>query len=420
MKKLKNKIKEHPVYIKAGVIALVSVLCTACLYISDNQRSVRTNKDGQPVLKRGEYGEDTVQEMKVLIGEDKEEENINISVTGREYTSTEMNQVFARAGEKLETYILGENESLDEVRYDLDLITEFPDSGISVSWELDRYDVMDIQGNLREEMLTAEGTTVRLTAILSYGEDQEIREFYARIFPPVKSREDRIMVELDQAISQSDEKTKSQEYLVLPDSIDGQEIQWRYGTETRAAALLVLGIGAACMMVVSESQRKKEAEKKSIRQMKLDYPRIINRFNLYIRAGMTIRRAWFCIAQDYENKKKTGEEKGKRKAYEEMVSAMYRMQSGAAEGECYENYGTRCGISAYRKFGMMLSQNLRKGTKGLTEFLGREAEDAFEERKNLAKKIGEEAGTKLMIPLFLMLIIVFAMVIVPSFFSIQM
>ena len=86
----------------------------------------------------------------------------------------------------------------------------------------------------------------------------------------------------------------------------------------------------------------------------------------------------------------------------------------------YENYGTRCGISVYKKFGMMLSQNLRKGTKGLTELLGREAEDAFEERKNLAKKIGEEAGTKLMIPMFLMLIIVFAMVIVPAFFSIQM
>ncbi len=67
---------------------------------------------------------------------------------------------------------------------------------------------------------------------------------------------------------------------------------------------------------------------------------------------------------------------------------------------------------------MMLSQNIRKGTKGLTDFLGRESEDAFEERKNLAKKIGEEAGTKLMIPMFLMLIIVFAIVIVPSFFSI--
>ena len=36
-----------------------------------------------------------------------------------------------------------------------------------------------------------------------------------------------------------------------------------------------------------------------------------------------------------------------------------------------------------------------------------------------AQVAGEEAGTKLMIPLFLMLIIVFAIVIVPAFFSIR-
>lgn len=103
----------------------------------------------------------------------------------------------------------------------------------------------------------------------------------------------------------------------------------------------------------------------------------------------------------------------------EMVNVMYKISGGASEGECYEEYGIRCNLSEYRKFGMMLSQNLRKGTRGLTELLEREAEDAFEQRKNLAKKAGEEAGTKLMIPLFLMLIIVFAIVIVPAFFSIR-
>ena len=51
MKRLKNKIKEHPVYLKAGIIALASILSSVCLYISDNQVCVRTNKDGQPVLK---------------------------------------------------------------------------------------------------------------------------------------------------------------------------------------------------------------------------------------------------------------------------------------------------------------------------------------------------------------------------------
>lgn len=69
------------------------------------------------------------------------------------------------------------------------------------------------------------------------------------------------------------------------------------------------------------------------------------------------------------------------KAYEEMVNVMYKISGGASEGECYEEYGIRCNLSEYRKFGMMLSQNLRKGTRGLTELLEREAEDAFEQRK---------------------------------------
>ena len=78
-----------------------------------------------------------------------------------------------------------------------------------------------------------------------------------------------------------------------------------------------------------------------------------------------------------------------------------------------------CESPVYRKFGMLLSQNLRKGTKGLTNLLQREAQEAFEERKNMAKKLGEEAGTKLMIPLFLMLAVVFVIVTVPAFLTIQ-
>ena len=66
--------------------------------------------------------------MKVRIG-DKEEE-MNISVSGRKYNEEELKEAFEDTGEKLETLILGENESLDEVRYDLDLITEFPMRGL--------------------------------------------------------------------------------------------------------------------------------------------------------------------------------------------------------------------------------------------------------------------------------------------------
>ena len=68
----------------------------------------------------------------------------------------------------------------------------------------------------------------------------------------------------------------------------------------------------------------------------------------------------------------------------------------------------------------MLTQNLRKGSKGLSELLRAEADQAFEERKATAKKRGEEAGTKLLLPMFMMLSMVLLIVIVPAFLSIQM
>ncbi len=415
-RRIKEKLKENPVYTKAGIAAAAAVLLSVCLYISDNTVSVMTNDNGEKILKREEGENDTVHEMRVQIGEKEKETEIEIPVAGRKYDSSEIQEVFADAGEELEKLILGQNKSLDEVRSDLDLISEIPGKGIQVSWELDRYDVMDIQGNLQEAAIADAGSQVKLTAVLSYGEERAVYEFYANVLPPVLSEEEQLLKQLQEEVNQSDEKTKTKDYLILPESVDGKKVQWKYGTNTRAFAILILGLGGSCLLIVSESQRKKEYEKKTVRQMKTDYPQIINKFNLYIRAGMTIRRAWFCIAQEYE-KKHQG--KDKRKAYEEMICTMHQIRGGMAEGEAYENYGVRCGISVYRKFGTMLSQNLRKGSKGLTELLGREAEEAFEERKNLAKKLGEEAGTKLVIPLFLMLIIVFAIVIVPALFSIR-
>ena len=66
-----------------------------------------------------------------------------------------------------------------------------------------------------------------------------------------------------------------------------------------------------------------------------------------------------------------------------------------------------------------LSQNLRKGTKGLSELLKLESIQAFEERKARAKRLGEEAGTKLLLPMFLMLAVVLIIVIVPAFLTMQ-
>ena len=102
-----------------------------------------------------------------------------------------------------------------------------------------------------------------------------------------------------------------------------------------------------------------------------------------------------------------------------MKVTLNEMQSGVTEAESYERFGRRCKVQEYVKFGALLSQNLRKGTKGLVQLLRIDALQAFEERKTRARRLGEEAGTKLLLPMFLMLSVVLVIVVVPAFLSMQ-
>lgn len=60
-----------------------------------------------------------------------------------------------------------------------------------------------------------------------------------------------------------------------------------------------------------------------------------------------------------------------------------------------------------------------KGTRGITVLLEQEAQNAFEERKHAAKRYGEEAGTKLLFPMMLMLGIVMVILLVPAVLAFQ-
>ena len=107
----------------------------------------------------------------------------------------------------------------------------------------------------------------------------------------------------------------------------------------------------------------------------------------------------------------------KNYAYEEMRIACQEMKSGIAETAAYERFGRRCGIPLYGKFSTLLTQNLRKGSTRLGPLLKEESRLAFEERKNTAKKAGEEAGTKLLLPMVMMLCVVMLMILLPAFIT---
>ena len=108
-----------------------------------------------------------------------------------------------------------------------------------------------------------------------------------------------------------------------------------------------------------------------------------------------------------------------RPAYEEMALTLSQIQYGESEGKAIDAFGKRCQLQPYRKLSSLLEQNRRTGTKNLTQLLEQEMTAAWEEQKHTAKRLGEEAGTRLLVPLFLMLIVVMVIIMVPALMAVQ-
>lgn len=100
-----------------------------------------------------------------------------------------------------------------------------------------------------------------------------------------------------------------------------------------------------------------------------------------------------------------------------MAAACHKMQLGMSEAAAYEDFGNRCQEIRYVKLGSLLAQNLRKGSNGLMEILQNEALASMDERKQMAKRFGEAAGTKMLLPMGMMLVIVLVILMVPAVMS---
>ena len=128
---------------------------------------------------------------------------------------------------------------------------------------------------------------------------------------------------------------------------------------------------------------------------------------------MTIRGAFQKIAGDYEAKQESRDRQSP--AYEEVLYLCRELNAGVSEGVAYEHFGRRTGLQEYIKFCALLTQNLKRGNSTLLERLREEADKAAQERLQQSKKMGEEAGTKLLVPMVLMLAVVMAMIMIPAF-----
>ena len=218
---------------------------------------------------------------------------------------------------------------------------------------------------------------------------------------------------LKEVIEQYNQEKEDPEYYYLPDSWNGQVLQWQKPGETTGTFLAALALFAAVVLMLKKAREQQEQLAKRAEQLLMDYPSLIMKFTLLIQAGMTVRRAFQKISVDYLRSHRGTE----RYAYEAVTTACHEMDSGVAELEAYRRFGERCGQMKYKTFSTILIQNLQKGGHRMADLLEKEALEAWDERKRKARVMGETAATKLLVPMIMMLAVVMAIIMIPAFLS---
>lgn len=290
--------------------------------------------------------------------------------------------------------------------------------------------LMDSDGTLHNETLPP-GTVVTgyLSLIMSTdivptstdGETKYLKtqyhsapyRIYVGIVPRALSRYESLLLQLQQAITTEDEDSLGENMLSLPTEIDGQRIYYREHEDRSYLLLPLLGVIAAMAIYMRQGQARRTEKKQREALLMLDYSELVSKLMVYIGAGLTVRNALETISQHFDALIARGI-KEDRPLYQELRTMVIQFRRNMPESEIYLSFGRRVNLKPYTKLVSLIEQNRMNGARNLRAMLELEMEDAFEQRKTTARRLGEEAGTKLLLPLFIMLGIVMIIVIVPA------
>ena len=105
---------------------------------------------------------------------------------------------------------------------------------------------------------------------------------------------------------------------------------------------------------------------------------------------------------------------------EQICFSAGELRVGKGESTVLEAFGEKIGLRPYKRMVSILVGQSHTGGGELKEALRQEVQEAWEIHKEQVHYLGEEAETKLIFPMIGMMTIVFCIVLIPAFLSMQL
>lgn len=416
-----------------------AALLFGALYSARQNRGIPSN-----LITRPGYGKAALEEtLNLTAAGEKESESVTIRVSPKAYTYKQAQDLLDQAETQLQKQLPGRNDSLDDVRYPLQLPQSLLDDAISAEYTISPYGVIDDTSGVIVGDLTENGTPVTVEATLKVQGLERICRYAAVIFPPALTDKEQFSADLDTALRAADNSDPTSDQIRLPAYAGDTPLSWSRPKGPFLTILFILTLLLPTLFWFQKDEKMKELAKKRRELLDLDYSELLFKLTLLIGAGLTIKGAFSRICSQQEtlqnssslparggkdsmqhpterNKLPSG--KGSRPesahpVYGEIRILLREITDGVPEEAAYENFGRRCGLPTYIKLGSLLAQNLRKGSSGLTALLEKEAFLSLQQHRTAARKMGERASMRMLFPMLLMFVDVMLIMMVPAMLS---
>ena len=398
---------------KKVVAGMLVVLLLSLVVRWAEKNDVVLKEDGS--LLRRENGKGEYEAEVILTIDETEETEWVVVVPEQSLTKIEEDIFLTDAVREIEAEFAGGNSSSEHIEKKVVIRNRYQDGKVTAEWKFSNNRLISDTGDIAEETMASESEMVEAEVCLRCEDSMLIHEFYFIVYKQERSEGELFYEKLKQLISESG-KREGAEFLWLPTNLEGHSLVWKDKESNLPIQVFSLGMIVVMLLPALEAEHEKEAGKKREQQLARAYPELVNKLMLLLGAGMTLQGAWRRITAKYVDSLQC-DPRAFAAVYEEMLITQREIESGQGEARAYIAFGERCGLAKYRRLSGYLVQGLKKGNYFLCELLEREVEEAFAERKNMAQQYGEEAGTKLLLPMMLMLGIVVFVIMMPAVIS---
>lgn len=340
---------------------------------------------------------------------------IDFLLKERRYREEELENVFEQGKAWLDGVWLGGNTSAQAVSENLYFPARIEELGLMIRWETESYRWIRTDGSITEEARAQAPLNTKVRAVLSYGTEERVVDYPVTVICPEKNEEEVFQEAVLEVLEARQAELATEETLNLPESVGNVMLTW-YGREMPVwPKVFVFGNLCVALLYFSREEKRMQQMKDREDGLRQDYPEIVYRLVLLISSGMTVRAAWEKMISDYQVWRETT---GKsRWGYDEMEMALREMNYGIPELKAYESFGKRCGTQGYIRLSSLLVQQVKRGAKGMNQLLIQEVAEAEVLCRENARKSAEEAGTRLILPMVLLMTVVFAVLMIPAFLS---